>query len=46
MEYLNSIKNVLKSGVSEIKVRLTKSELERQLKESTLNEHCRANIHY
>ena len=44
MEYLNSLKSVLKSGVSEIKDRLTKTELERQLKESTSNEHCHANV--
>ena len=44
MEYLNSLKSVLKSGVSEIKDRLTKTELERQLKESTSYEHCHANI--
>jgi hypothetical protein len=44
MEYLTSISNVLKSRVNEIKDRLTKTELERQLKESTSNEHCHANI--
>ena len=44
MEYLNIIKGELKKGVSAVKDRLTKTELQRKLKEATSNEHCHANV--
>ena len=44
MEYLNILKGELKKGVSAVKDRLTKTELQRKLKEATSNEHCHANI--
>ena len=44
MEYLNIIKGELKKGVSAVKDRLTKTELQRKLKEATANEHCHANV--
>ena len=44
MEYLNIIKGELKNGVSAVKDRLTKTELQRKLKEATANEHCHANV--
>ena len=44
MDYFNIIKGELKKGVSQIKDRLTKTELQRKLKEATSNEHCHANI--
>ena len=44
MDYFNIIKGELKKGVGQIKDRLTKTELQRKLKEATSNEHCHANI--
>ena len=44
MEYLNILKWELKKGVSAVKDRLTKTELQRKLKEATSNEHCHANV--
>ena len=44
MDYFNIIKGELKKGVGQLKDRLTKTELQRKLKEATSNEHCHANI--
>ena len=44
MEYFNILKGEILKSVDEIKDRLTKTELERKLKEATSNEHCHANI--
>ena len=44
MDYFNIIKGELKKGVGQIKDRLTKTDLQRKLKEATSNEHCHANI--
>ena len=38
------IKGELKKGVGQLKDRLTKTELQRKLKEATSNEHCHANV--
>ena len=44
MEYFNILKGELKKGISMVKDNLTKTELEKKLKEATSNEHCHANI--
>ncbi len=44
MDYLNIIKGELKKGISMVKDNLTKTELEKKLKEATSNEHCHANV--
>ena len=42
MEYFNILKGELKKGISMVKDNLTKTELEKKLKEATSNEHCHA----
>ena len=44
MEYFNILKGELKKGISMVKDNLTKTDLEKKLKEATSNEHCHANI--
>ena len=44
MEYFNMIKGELKKGISMVKDNLTKTDLEKKLKEATSNEHCHANV--
>lgn len=44
MEYFNAIRGELKKGISMVKDNLTKTELQRKLKEATSNDHCHANI--
>ena len=44
MEYFNILKDEFKKGISMVKDNLTKTELEKKLKEATSNEHCHANI--
>jgi hypothetical protein len=44
MEYFNILKGELKKGISMVKDNLTKTELEKKLKEATSNEHCHANV--
>ena len=44
MEYFNILKSELKKGISMVKDNLTKTDLEKKLKEATSNEHCHANV--
>ncbi len=44
MDYLNMIKGELKKGINMVKDNLTKTDLEKKLKEATSNEHCHANV--
>jgi hypothetical protein len=44
MDYFNILKGELKKGISMVKDNLTKTHLEKKLKEATSNEHCHANI--
>ncbi len=44
MDYLNILKGELKKGISMVKDNLTKTDLEKKLKEATSNEHCHANV--
>ena len=44
MEYFNILKDEFKKGISMVKDNLTKTDLEKKLKEATSNEHCHANI--
>ena len=44
MEYFNILKGELKKGISMVKDNLTKTDLEKKLKEATSNEHCHANV--
>jgi len=44
MEYFNILKGELKKGISMVKDNLTKTDLEKKLKEATANEHCHANV--
>jgi len=44
MDYFNILKGELKKGINMVKDNLTKTDLEKKLKEATSNEHCHEKI--